>query len=385
MTLPTDDNDEPFGGQGATLFEASPSRAKRPRRVVVGWISLAVAFVILGALALAPTPYVIQKPGPVFNVLSTTETEDGKQQLIEIDGTKTYDVSTTLDMLTVSVIGNPEQSPSWFQLAVAWFDPSQAVVPMSTYFPDGTTQEQRDEESQIMMVNSQQDAVAAALTQLDVDFQSALTVGNVIADTPADGVLHVGDEIIEAGGTDVADVNELRDAIADSGEGRALPITVLRDGAEKTLSVTPTTAEYSDGTSAVVIGIQTTETYTFPFHVAIKLDDVGGPSAGMMFALGIIDKLTPGALAGDDSVAGTGTIDAAGDVGPIGGIRQKLYGARNAGADFFLAPADNCDEVVGHVPDGLQVFSVETIDDSLAVLDALAHDDNLDKLPSCIP
>nr|WP_091188047.1 S16 family serine protease [Microbacterium humi] len=364
------------------MFEPAAPRPPRPRRVVAGWISLAVAFVILGVLALSPTPYVVQVPGPVFNVLSTTKTDDGTQPLIDIEGAKTYDVSKTLDMLTVSVVGTPDRSPSWFQIAVAWFDPSQAVVPMSTYFPDGTTVKEQDEESQLMMVNSQQDAVAAALTQLDIPFDSALTVGNVIADTPADGELQVGDEITAAGGAPVGDVTQLRDVIAKNGE-KPLTLTVLRDGASATVSVTPTKATYSDGTSGFVIGIQTTETYDFPFHVAIKLDDVGGPSAGMMFALGIIDKLTPGALAGDAAVAGTGTIDAEGDVGPIGGIRQKLYGARDAGADYFLAPADNCGEVVGHVPDGIRVFSVKTLDDSLAVLHALADDGDLDALPSC--
>ena len=91
----------------------------------------------------------------------------------------------------------------------------------------------------------------------------------------------------------------------------------------------------------------------------------------MMFALGIIDKLTPGSLNGGADVAGTGTISSEGDVGAIGGIRQKLYGARNAGAEYFLAPASNCDEVVGHIPAGLSVFSVATLSDSLAALDAL--------------
>ncbi len=372
---PGDDSDE--------LWDAPPTRRPRSRATVAGWISLAVAFVVLGVLALSPAPYVIQQPGPVFNVLGTTDGEKASEPLISIKGTKTYDVGTTLDMLTVSIVGNPEQSPNWFQIARAWFMQSEAVVPMSLYFPEGTTTEQRDEQSQLMMVNSQQDAVAAALTELDVDFDSQLTVGNVLEDSPAEGIFETGDEIIAANGADIVDVDELRDAITENGDSSPLEVTVVRDGETLSLEVTPTEVSYSDGTSGLVIGVQTTETYDFPFDVSIKLDDVGGPSAGMMFALGIIDRLTPGPLAGDAAVAGTGTIDAEGVVGPIGGIRQKLYGARDAGASYFLAPADNCDEVVGHVPDGLRVFKVETLEDSLAVLRTLDGGGDLDGLPTC--
>src|SRR5690606_10810906 len=120
----------------------------------------------------------------------------------------------------------------------------------------------------------------------------------------------------------------------------------------------------------------------FPFDVTIQLDNVGGPSAGMMFALGIVDVLTPGEATGGEDIAGTGTIAGDGDVGPIGGIRQKLYGARDAGADWFLAPQENCDEVTGHVPDGLRVVSVDTLADALTAVDAIAHGD-VDGLPAC--
>ena len=102
-----------------------------------------------------------------------------------------------------------------------------------------------------------------------------------------------------------------------------------------------------------------------------------------MFALGIIDTLTPGELNGGERIAGTGTIDAAGAVGPIGGIRQKLYGARDAGATVFLAPEENCDEVVGHVPDGLQVFRTGTLEESLDILEVVADGGDTSKLPVC--
>lgn len=235
-----------------------------------------------------------------------------------------------------------------------------------------------------MMVNSQQDAVAAALTEMDVDFDTSLMVGKVVSDSPSDGEFDVGDELVSASGKPIEDITQLHEAVDRNGDDSAMSVTVRRDGAQKELSVTPEKAAGQGNGPRYVLGIQVSQTYEFPFDVAIRLNDVGGPSAGMMFALGIIDKLTPGPLAGDAKVAGTGTIDAEGEVGPIGGIRQKLYGARDGGADYFLAPAANCDEVVGHVPDGLQVFKVDTLEDSLAVMEALADgDDGLDDLPTC--
>jgi PDZ domain-containing protein len=131
------------------------------------------------------------------------------------------------------------------------------------------------------------------------------------------------------------------------------------------------------------LGITITDSYDFPISVKLKLQDVGGPSGGMMFALGIIDKLTPGSLTGGLSVAGTGEIDGNGNVYPIGGIQQKMFGAVDAGATWFLAPADNCDEVVGHIPEGLHVTKVATLSDSLAALKAISADPETTSLPQC--
>jgi PDZ domain-containing protein len=107
----------------------------------------------------------------------------------------------------------------------------------------------------------------------------------------------------------------------------------------------------------------------------------------MMFALGIVDKLTPGEMTGGERIAGTGTVDSDGTVGPIGGIQQKLVGAEGAGADWFLAPAGNCDEVVGHVPDGLRVVRVETLAQARDAVEAIgSHDASaVDALPTCTP
>jgi PDZ domain-containing protein len=176
----------------------------------------------------------------------------------------------------------------------------------------------------------------------------------------------------------VKTISALREALKSNGAGNEATIGVIRNGTERTVSVTPVAAG-----DAVVVGVNVKMEYQFPFEVRIQLDKVGGPSAGMMFALGIIDKLTPGAIQGGEDVAGTGTIDPSGAVGPIGGIRQKLFGAKDAGAEWFLAPVANCDEVDGNIPDGLAVIAVETLDESLDALEAIRTGDGIEDLRSC--
>jgi PDZ domain-containing protein len=375
-----------------TLFSEDPTpasaqdepRVAPPRRVIIGWAAIAVAFVLALVLALAPAPFVIEQPGPVFNTLGTDQQVGAKagdtaKPLISIPDQKTYPTSGSLDLLTVSVVGNPDERPSWFEIASAWFQPSKAVQPIDSVFPPGTTTEQSNAQNAALMVDSQQDAIAAALNELGYNFPENVAVKQLVKGTPAASVLKVGDEITSVNGEPVESVAALRSAVKKNGTGAAAELGIVRDGAATTVSITPTESQ-----GQVVLGIGAGMDYTFPFDVKIQLDNVGGPSAGQMFALGIMDKLTPGALNGGKRIAGTGTIDNAGEIGPIGGIRQKMYAARDAGkAQFFLAPASNCDEVTGHIPAGLHVFAVKTLADSLKVLEAVRTGSNTAGLATC--
>lgn len=381
----TDRSEVPRGPEGPEWSELDVQPPRRGRRFTAGWVLLAIAAALVFGLGVVPSPYVIERPGPAFNTLGSNnpvgQTATGNpEQLITVSGHPTYPTRGALDLLTVSLVGTPENLPSWITVIGAWFDSSKAVIPVEAAFPGSTTVEQEKRQNATLMVDSQKDAVAAALNSLGVPFPQAITVKTVLPNTPASGRLKVGDKIVSVNGTVAQGVQSLRDLLAKNGADRTATIGIVRDGRSETLEITPTTMH-----SAVALGVGVGMDYTFPFDVTIQLNNVGGPSAGQMFALGIIDRLTPGSLTGGARVAGTGTIDNEGNIGPIGGIRQKMYGARNAGATYFLAPKSNCDEVAGNVPDGLRVFAVTKLSDSLAVLKAIRGGADLGKLPSCAP
>lgn len=348
----------------------------------LGVWALIVALIALVVLTFLPTPYVIQRPGPVYDTLGTAAGTDGEQvPLISIEGADTFETGGTLDLTTVQVVGNRERTPSWFELALAWTDSSRAVVPLDSVFPEGVTTEQRDERNATLMVDSQHEATAAALNELGYDTGAEVVVVEAVDATPAAGLLEPDDVITAIDGAVVESAKQLRQTIQDAG-GDPIELTVQRRGEEQQVTITPEERTEGD-VSTWVIGIALRTDYDFPIDVAIQLDNVGGPSAGMMFALGIVDRLTEGELNGGENIAGTGTIEADGTVGPIGGIRQKLFGARDAGADYFLAPASNCNEVVGHVPDGLQVIRTGTLEESLAALEVIADGGDVSTLPAC--
>ncbi|MGK3952508.1 PDZ domain-containing protein [Microbacterium sp. I2] len=361
---------------------APAPRPRMSRRALAGIWALAVAMIVLLIITFLPTSYVIQQPGPVYNTLGSAESADGEEvPLISVEGAETFPTAGALDLLTVQVQGNRERTPSWFELAMAWFDPSKAVLPIDAVFPEGQTTEQRNEQSAAMMIDSQAEATAAALVELGYDVDGRLSVHSLTEASPAEGILEEGDIILGADGESIADVDELREII-DAGDGAPVELLIERDGEEETVEVAPEESTI-EGETAWRIGVSLTTDYDFPIDVTIQLNNVGGPSAGMMFALGIMDTLTPGELNGGAQIAGTGTITASGEVGPIGGIRQKLWGALDAGAQVFLAPEANCDEVVGHIPGDLEVFAVEDLDDAIAVLDAVREDEDLAGLPRC--
>jgi PDZ domain-containing protein len=225
------------------------------------------------------------------------------------------------------------------------------------------------------MTSSQQLATAAALTALHIPYQTQVGVVTTVPGYPASKALKAGDVIEAVDGKPVTGQNSLSSMITAHPAGTELTLTVLRNS--KTLTI-PVASKSSDGTP--VIGVEVQLEYTFPFNVKITVGNIGGPSAGMMFALGIIDKITPMNLTGGKFIAGTGEITAAGQVEPIGGIQQKMVGARAAGATIFLTPAGNCSDTVGAVPAGLRLVKVSTLTQAIADLEAIKAGRSV---PSC--
>jgi PDZ domain-containing protein len=217
------------------------------------------------------------------------------------------------------------------------------------------------------MASSQQTATAAALTTLHIPFQTQVVVVQTVPDTPASTVLKPGDVIVAVDGKPVTGQAELSVLITAHPAGSVLQLTVLRAG--KTLQLQIRTVATKDSGGTPVIGVQVQERYKFPFIVHISVGDIGGPSAGMMFALGIIDKLTRMNLTGGKFIAGTGEITSSGLVQPIGGIQQKMVAARDAGATVFLAPAGNCADTAGAIPAGLRVVKVATLPQAVSDLE----------------
>lgn len=341
--------------------------------VVAGCLS---AGLIVGGAAL-PVPYVKLGPGPVTDTLGMGP-ED--RPLIRIDGAKTYPTDGKLYLVTVSEWGGPGSKLDLGDAVRGWLNPNVAVVPQDLLYPPDTTAEQAQEEAATEMTDSQKNAEVAALRYLGHDVPTLVTVGSLTKDSPSDGKLEPGDVILSVDGTPVSTPDQLRAEIAKHTPGQVLSLSVERTG--QRLDVKVTTAADPSDPKRPVIGILPGTDYKLPFKIDIDLRDVGGPSAGMMFALGIIDKLTPESLTGGKVIAGTGTIDADGTVGPIGGIQQKMVGAKEKGhATVFFVPSGNCSEAKAAKPKGLQLVKVSTLSDAVKALETLRAGGT--DLPTC--
>jgi Lon-like protease len=318
-----------------------------------------VAIALAAVLTFVGLPYVVMSPGPATNILGKV---DGKP-LLSVQGAPTYPTSGTLDFTTVSVDGGPGVRVTVYDLAQAWLSGSQEILPEEQVFPPQQSEKDAQEEGAAEMAGSQSVATATALRAIGTAVPEMVVIAGVPDDSPSKGAFEADDVLVSIDGEPASSSDAVRAAVQRHQPGDSFPVVVRRDGKEQT--VTAKTGEV-DGRTVMGVGLRLD--YDLPVDVTLRTGNVGGPSAGLMFSLAIYDALTPGELTGGKNVAGTGTMDDAGTVGPIGGIRQKLVGARRAGADYFLAPADNCDDVVGNVPDGLTVVKVATFDEGRAAV-----------------
>ena len=326
---------------------------------------------LLGAAMFIPVPYVMKSPGPVFNTIG----EVNEIELVSISGTATYPTEGELDMTTVREYGGPQEGLDMFQAILGWISPDRQVLPRESVYPEDETEEENTARNVEAFSTSQSYAIAAALDYLEQPISEQVIITSVGPDTHAENKLRAGDEILTVDGVQMTTPEQVVDAVRSRPIGTDLNFSVLRSNSKLDVVVTSGTrsddpATEQDEATIPYVGIGIDVNYSAEFEIEFGVTGVGGPSAGTMFAIAIIDKLTPGALTQGKIIAGTGTIDPDGNVGEIGGIQQKLIGARDAGAVLFLAPAGNCDEVIGHIPDGLTVAAIETLEDAMNEIEA---------------
>jgi PDZ domain-containing protein len=356
-----------------SLFEDS-AKPRSVLRRVINW-SLGLGFIASVAfVALAPTPFLVEQPGPVYNLFSTIS---GKP-VISISGREIYPTKGSFNMLTVTMQGASDRGASWFNIGLAKIDKSKKIINKSDVYPPGWDDAKLNQRSDVMMLDAQANAKAAALKLLGIPYESYQAVTLVDQTGAAAKLLKAGDKVLKIQGQDVIDLAQIK-SLVQATEGKSpVVIDIVRGTTSKKVSITPKKVE-----GEWRIGVFISPVPVFPFKIDIQVGDVGGPSGGQMLALAIYDKLTPGYLTGGQDIAGTGTIDPDGNIGQIGGIVQKMYGVSRAGIKWFFAPSSNCSEVVGNIPDGIQVVKVSTLQDSLAAIKVISSGGDTSSLPTC--
>jgi len=343
------------------------------QRTLAGLLAVPLLIALWVAAALAPLPYVTYAPGLTVNVLG----KNGPKDIIQVEGRRTYRDDGELRMTTVFVSQRDARN-NIYELMRDWVSRDDAVYPKKAVYQPGGTQKGDRKESEAEMTSSQDAATAAALEELGYDV-TEVAVADVVPDAPADGKLDQDDVILRVDGQPIETTQDVADAVADAPSGTPVDFVVRRDGKRERVAVTP---KETDGRPEVGIAMGVTTT-KFPVDVTVNIDpNIGGPSAGLMFSLGIYDTLTPGSLTGGQNIAGTGTMTPDGFVGPIGGIQQKIVGARDAGAKLFLVPSDNCEDALGAPNGDMRLVKASTMHEARDAVQTWAKDPDA-PLPSC--
>ena len=359
-------------------------RRLRSKRLMIGIGALLLAVGLVVAGATVRVNKVIEAPGPTWNVLAAVPGDDSDRSVITVTGAQTYPAEGALRMTTVSVSGCPGYPVTLFDVVGAWLSPNKTILERDQVCPPSLSQQDVEETNQAQMTSSQNTAVVAALMETGMATRMVLTVEGTGPDQ-TEGLLQKGDvltSITPAGGqaTPTTTYTALRELLTTIPAGTAVELGIERDGEPMTVSLTTITPPdaNSDGapdSEGSLLGVYLSAEADSDIEATFGLSKVGGPSAGSMFALGIVDELTPGDLTGGKDIAGTGTIALDGSIGPIGGIEQKMAGAKTDGSGYFLAPASNCADVVGNVPDGLEVYAVSTLHEAVTTVEAIAAED----------
>jgi PDZ domain-containing protein len=326
------------------------------RRIAV-LVTGAVLLLLFGvAGAAVPVPYVAQVPGPTYNTLGDI---DGTP-IITVHGRSRNHVDGNLNLTTVGV---GRGRLTLVQAVRGWFAKDVAVVPEDAVYPPNQSPTKTQQANRQAFLTSEQAAEAAALGHLG--YPDKVVVQDLSAGSPSKGALEEGDAIESVAGQATPDTDTLNKVLTSIPGGTAVPVAYTRLGTPGTATITTKKATDRAGS---LLGVLVSELPSAPFDVDIEVADVGGPSAGLMLTLGILDVVGPQDLTSGKVIAGTGTIDANGKVGPIGGIQLKMVAAHDIGAKVFLTPADNCAEASQAPQPGLTLAKVGSLDDALTAL-----------------
>ncbi|TDV35393.1 PDZ domain-containing protein [Actinophytocola oryzae] len=327
---------------------------------------MVTSFVVVAVLALVggfiKVPYVSLGPGPTYNTLGSVE----GQVVVEVDGAKTYKTSGQLRMTTVSI----NDEVTLFDALGKWVSGRYALAPREEYFGPGQTQEDLERENTKMFQDSQSSAETAALRYLDKPVK--VIAQEITRKAPVDNIIQPGDRLWEVNGRPIAVQEDVREALTGTKPGQTVKVTFQHGNeAKKTVDIKLGKAsDYgSDDRAEGFLGLAPADRADVDFEVTIHLEDVGGPSAGLIFALAIVDSLTPGEMEDGRTIAGTGAIDVKGNVQPIGGIPFKLIAAKEDGATTFLVPSENCAEAKSNAPDGMDLVKIDTLAGAVKALD----------------
>lgn len=345
--------------------------APAPERRPFGLVRVVLSTVLAGALVVAsvtvPLPILAVHPGPTPDI----------SKLITVDA-PTSPPEGSFHLTTVTLY-----EATLADALRAWFSSTTEVIPRSAIYPPGKSRDEVRRETAAQMSESQYAATIAALRHLGYELppEGAL-VRATLKDTPGEKHLRPGDVIVAVDGAKVTTLEDLRTLLGDREIGEEAMLTVRREG--ETIEVVSATIASDEEPQRPVVGIETIQNTKLPFAVSIKAGDIGGPSAGLMFALALVDLLDPEDLSGGKVVAGTGTIDVSGKIGAVGGVTQKLVATKCArriesdgretcrSADIFLVPAPELDEAQTAAHRGVVILGVSTLGEAVDTLKRLA-------------
>lgn len=348
------------------------------RRTVSSILASVLLAVLFYVAASTPVPYITMSPGPTVDVLA----ENRGEEIVQVAGHERFDTEGRLELTTIKLTG-PDQDVNLGEALAAWFDRSRAVYPREAFYAPEESEQEVETESAVQMVSSQDTAVAVALTELGYDLDKITEVLAVNPGSPAEGKLEVRDEILSVEGEKVRNATDVAKLVRSTPKGETATFRVRRGRQELTVRVEPRPSE--DDPDIPVVGIVVGPSYDFPFDVSVNIDDrIGGPSAGLIFSLGVYDTLTPGALTGGAAVSGTGTIAEDGSVGPIGGIQQKIVAAEASGAELFFVPPGNCESAlaVGLDEEEMRLVKAPTMHSAVQSLEKYVENPDAE-LPRC--